>query len=149
MIHFDNFGVRIWHMPNLSLSFHIHISIFQLNKRDTRDHWRSNFFFWATCCGRLLRSSKVYHTSFFDPNKEKKKEKKNLETCAIPGMSHVSKSPTKATRKFGQNPCRCILDALLRLGGVLGGSLQQKWGEVRWGDRVLVGGECWKWKWAP
>jgi len=47
-----------------------------------------------------LRSSKVYHTSFFDPDKKKKKEKKNLETCAIPGMSHVSKSPTKATRKF-------------------------------------------------
>jgi hypothetical protein len=84
------------------------------------------FFFLAPCCGRLLRSSKVYHTSFFHPNKEKKKEKKNLETCAIPGMSHVSKSPTKATRKFGQNPCRCILDALLRLGGVLGGSLQQR-----------------------
>ncbi len=53
--------------------------------------------FLATCCGRLLRSSRVYHTNFFDPGEKKK----TLETCAILGMSHVSESPTKAKGKFG------------------------------------------------
>jgi hypothetical protein len=46
-------------------------------------------------------------------------------------------------RNLHKKSCRCILDTLLSLGGVLGGSLQQKWGEL------IVGGwaKCWFWCW--
>jgi hypothetical protein len=98
MIHFGNLGVGIWHTPNLLKATNY---VFKTSLVEILMIIEGQKRFLVTCCGRLLRSSRVYHTNFFDPKQRKKKKKKNPKNLCNPRHESRFGKPYKSQRKFG------------------------------------------------